>query len=352
MDLFQFDLRGLKWHIVFLTKGKFMTKDKFTQYPHIENIEEVPGIFELSQVIITEKVHGSAMRIGLLDGVMRYGGRRLEFTNISPESKDGQGFVSWVLDTGLDKRIQEVFAGLDVTLYGEWHGSGTPAKGWPQIQKGIRYIKGNDFRIFDVKVGGKYVPQDEVGTWASKVGLRTMPVLYRGKPDMQVFNSLIDTMSSVGKENGIDDPENTIEGIVIRPPEFLWDSRGNPVMAKYKVGKWAERASAQRHPRQQPKPRVEIPGAKEFADEFVTDTRLGHVLDQLREESIPIGMSSMGEIMKRMGQDIKREGQGALERAGIEWKDVSPHVTRATKALFMEYLKKLTGNPNKPEPKF
>lgn len=317
-----------------------MPPDKFTKYPHIENIDDVPAVFELPEVVVTEKVHGSAMRIGLIDGKLRLGGRRLEFGDIRPESTEGQGFVSWVLDTGLEKRMADAFAGHDVILFGEWHGSGTPAKGWPQIQKGIRYAKGNDFRVFDIKLDGAYLPQDEVPAWAAKVGLKAMPVLYRGRPDEQVFSSLIDTMSRVGEENGIVDPENTIEGIVIRPAEMRWDAKGNPVMAKYKVGKWAERASRSKHPTRTPaKERPLIPGAKEFALEFVTPARLDHVLDQLREEGIPIDVRSLGEVMKRMGQDIKREGAKALADAGIEWKDASPFVTHLTKALFSRHLK-------------
>lgn len=316
------------------------TKDKFTQYPHMKNIEEMPGIFNLPEVIVTEKVHGSSMRLGLTDGVLRYGGRRLEFEDISPQSKDGQGFVSWVLDQGLDQRIREAFAGHDVILYGEWHGSGTPRKGWPQIQKGISYLKGNDFRVFDVKYDGKYLPQDEIAAVAARAGLRTMPVLYRGKPIQEIFDSFIDTFSRLGAENGISDPENTLEGIVIRPPEFLWDEGGEPVMAKYKVGKWAERASAQKGPRTPKQPRIEIAGTREFAEEFVTETRLDHVLDELREAGIAIEKSAIGEAMKRMGQDVKREGEAALEQAGLEWKDVSPLVTKRAKELFLKRLLK------------
>ncbi len=315
-----------------------MTKDKFTQYPHIDNIEDVPAIFDLPEVVVTEKVHGSGMRIGVLDGVLRIGGRRLEFSDIRPDTREGMCFIQWVLDTGFDKKMLAAFAGQDVILFGEWHGSGTPQKNWPQVQKGIRYIKGNDFRVFDVKVGGRYVSQDEVAAWAAKVGLKTMPVLYRGRPDRAVFDSLIDTMSKVGQENGIIDPENTIEGIVIRPPEFAWDAKRAPIMAKYKVGKWAERASAQRHPKMQPKEKIMIPGAAEFAREFVTETRMNHILDQLREAGIAIDKSALGEVMKRMGQDVKREGAVALEDAGLEWKDVSPFVTNLTKEIFLRHL--------------
>lgn len=317
-----------------------MEKDKFTRYPHIENIEEVPAIFDLPEIIITEKVHGSAMRIGVLDGVSRIGGRRLEFTDLKPDTKEGLGFISWVFDTGLDKKMLEAFSGHDVIIYGEWHGSGTPKKGWPQIQKGIRYLDGNDFRVFDIKVDGKYLPQGQIAEWAAKVGLKTMPVLYRGKPDGKVLNSLIDTPSKVGEENGIVDPENTLEGLVIRPPEFVWDEKGDPVIAKYKVGKWAERASQKKHPKA-PRAKALVPaGAKEFAKEFVTATRLEHILDQLREAGISIGKSSIGEVMKRMGQDVKREGASALQRAGLEWKEVSPLVTKLTKSIFLGYIKK------------
>lgn len=318
-----------------------LSEDTFTKYPHMENIDEVPGIFELPEVVVTEKVHGSAMRIGLIDGKIRMGGRRFEFENITPESKDGQGFVSWVLDTKLDQKVATAFAGHHVILFGEWHGSGTPLKGWPQIQKGIRYFKGNDFRVFDIRLNGKFVSQDELPALAASVGLKTMPILYRGKPSSEAFNALIDTVSRVGKENGIEDPENTMEGIVIRPVEMQWNADRSPVMAKYKVGKWAERASQSKHGfRTKPKEKPVIAGAKEFAEEFVTATRLEHVLDQLREANIPIDLKALGEVMKGMGQDIKREGANALSAAGLEWKDVSPFITHLTKTLFANTLKR------------
>lgn len=315
--------------------------NKFNQYPHIENLEDMPAIFDLPEVIVTEKVHGSNMRIAVLEGKLHLGGRKLKFEHINPESREGLCFIQWVLDTGLDKRMLGAFAGSDVILFGEWHGSGTPKKNWPQVQKGIRYIKGNDFRIFDIKADGRYLAFDDIAPWASKVGLKTMPVLYRGKPDRDVFNSLIDTLSKVGEENGIVDPENTIEGLVIRPLKFTTDEKGNPIMAKLKIGKWAERAS-QKRPGQMPKqPKAPPPaGAKEFAEEFVTDTRLSHVLDQLREQGIPIDKTAFGHVMRLMGQDVKREGAKALEGANLDWKDVSQHVSMLTKKLFFDYLNK------------
>lgn len=278
------------------------------------------------------------MRFGVIDGSLRLGGRRLEFADIRPDTREGLCFIQYVLESGLDKKGIEAFQGHDTLLFGEWHGSGTPKKNWPQVQKGIRYISGNDFRVFDVKVDGKFVPQNEVAGLAAKVGLKTMPVLYRGKPDQKVFDSLIDTMSKVGEENGIVDPENTIEGLVIRPPEFVWNEKGSPIMAKYKIGKWAERASEQSHPRTQPKKKVILEGAAEFAKEFVTETRLEHVLDQLREAGIPIEKSSLGEVLKRMGQDIKREGAKALDEANLQWKDVSSCVTNLTKEIFLKKI--------------
>ncbi|MBI4367375.1 MAG: hypothetical protein HY543_11200 [Deltaproteobacteria bacterium] len=63
-------------------------------------------------------------------------------------------------------------------------------------------------------------------------------------------------------------------------------------------------------------------------------------LPQLREANIPLTVAAIGEVMKRMGQDIKREGEGALERAGLEWKVVSPFVSRRTKTLFLDSLKR------------
>jgi hypothetical protein len=320
-----------------------MPSDTFTQYPHVDNLEADSPVFNLPQVVITEKIHGSSMRLGVIDGVLRIGGRRLEFTDIRPDTKEGLGFVSWVLDQGLDTRCVQAFTGHNVILYGEWHGSGTPSKGWPQIQKGIRYLGGNDFRIFDIKIDGHYIDQEQLAAWANKVDLHTMPVLYRGEPSQAQFDALIDTISRLGQEHGIDDPGNTLEGLIIRPPTMQWDARGNPVMAKYKIGKWAERASAQRHPKTPKKKRAPAcAAAQEFVADFVIDTRLDHVLDQLRQEGIAITHQTLGEILKRMGQDVKREGAKALDHAGLEWKDVSPLVTTATKKLYLAYLRSCT----------
>jgi hypothetical protein len=120
-----------------------------------------------------------------------------------------------------------------------------------------------------------------------------------------------------------------------------WNEDRSPVMAKYKVGKWAERASQSKHAnRTPPKEKPLIPGAKEFAEEFVTLVRLEHVVDQLREANIPIDLKALGEVMKGMGQDVKREGANALAAAGLEWKDVSPFITHLTKTLFSGYLKR------------
>lgn len=315
--------------------------EQFAQYPEIRNLPDVPEIFACPEVIITEKIHGSHMRIGLIDGVVHVGGRRLEFTDIRPDTKDGLGFVSWVLHTGLDEKVRTACAGHNIIFHGEWHGSGTPAKGWPQVQKGIRYFAGNDFRIFDVRLEGTFVPFTEIEPWAAKLGLGTMPVLYRGAPSQETFDGLIDHVSELGRLHGFTDPENTMEGMVIRPPTTQWNPGHERVMAKYKLGKWAERASEQKHRNRMPKqPRPEVPAtAKAFAEEFVTDTRLMHVLDQLREANIPIGTPALGEVLKRMGQDIKHEGVRALLDAGLEWKDVSPLVTTKTKALFQKYLR-------------
>jgi uncharacterized protein YaiI (UPF0178 family) len=66
---------------------------------------------------------------------------------------------------------------------------------------------------------------------------------------------------------------------------------------------------------------------------------MDHVLDQLREEGKPFDKSSMGDVMRLMGQDVKREGAKALEDANLEWKDVSQFVTKFTKEVFLRRVK-------------
>lgn len=309
------------------------SSDKFTKYQHLEALAqpEMQGILLQPEVVCTEKIHGTNARVGWVDGVLRIGGRNQEHTN-DLQGDSVMGFVRWVRESDLATRFASIFQGHNVILYGEWFGSG--------IQKGIYYGKEKQFRVFDVRLDGRYQDWDAIVVTASSLGLQTVPLLYRGVPKMSLFEGLLDLQSTVAKELGVETENNLHEGIVIKPTKMVINEyTGQWLIAKYKPARWSERKSDKLR---EAKP---IPiESHAFVEEFVTDTRLEHVLDHLRDDGVAIDdIKATPFVIKEMSIDIHREGQAErekLEAAGIEWKSISKLISSRTSVMFREYLHK------------
>lgn len=71
-----------------------------------------------------------------------------------------------------------------------------------------------------------------------------------------------------------------------------------------------------------------------FVDRFVTDARLEQAVSELGGDD-EMDMKKMGEFLKWMGQDIKKESVDELEVSGLEWKDVSKLITNKSRMWFM-----------------
>ena len=186
----------------------------------------------------------------------------------------------------------------EIIFYGEWHGQG--------VQKGIQYVDGKDFRIFDVLMGDDLIGWDDVTRLAEVVGLKTVPLLYRGAPSRELFDELRMKPSVVAHENGVGSEENLAEGVVIKPSTMHRDEYGNWLIAKHKNPRWEERKSLKEN-----RPKSEIPsGAQEFVDEFFTAERLEHVLTALRESGVDIVASSaIGPAIRGMYEDVVKESK-------------------------------------------
>ncbi len=307
--------------------------NNFTKYQHLESLTrpEMQNILLQPEVVCTEKIHGTNARVGLVDGVLRIGGRNQDHTN-DLQGDSVMGFVKWVRESGLEQRLRDNFsAASQIIFFGEWFGS--------SIQKGINYGKEKQFRVFDVKFEGRYADWDEVVWFCNQVDLSTVPLLYRGVPKMSEFEALLDIQSAVAKELGVETSNNLHEGIVIKPTKMaINDQTGEWLIAKYKPARWSERHSEKEKKDFKPVPAESY----KFVEEFVTSTRLEHVLDHLRDANIPIDdIKSMPHILKEMSLDIYREAAPEIEvlqKNGIEWKTLSKLVAGRTSVLFREHL--------------
>lgn len=306
--------------------------DTFTRYQHLESLTrpEMQNILLQPEVVCTEKIHGTNARFGLIDGVLRIGGRNQEHSN-DVQGDSVMGFVRWVRESGLEARLKEGWPDRNIIFFGEWFGS--------NIQKGIHYGKDKQFRVFDIKLDGRYLDWDDVRLVSLLVGLYTVPELYRGLPKLSVFDSLLDIQSVVAKELGVETTNNLHEGIVIKPTKMVINEQtGEWLIAKYKPARWSERHSEKTKKEFKPIPQE----SHKFVEEFVTMTRLEHVLDHLRDAGIATDdIKSTPHILKEMSLDIYREAAPeikVLEEAGIEWKTLAKLVAGRTSVLFREYL--------------
>ena len=278
---------------------------EFHRWLSIENLyreKTAEQIFQLKEVICTEKIHGTNAQMGFVDGEFIAGSKNMyvDLMNVS----DHQGFVNYALQ--FKEAIVEYASSrnlMEFVIYGEWYGSG--------VMKGIQYSDKKDFIVFAVKWGEYLVPYDLL--FKICVGLNLIPpiVLYRGEPNQEKFDSIKGLPSTLGKINGFNDSENTAEGIVIASPYMHMNHFGEYIIAKHKDSKWEERASAAKRERGA---KVEIPeDLVSFAEEFVTEVRLDHVKDSIRADGLdPSDPKNIGAIMKRMVEDVLKEGKEEL----------------------------------------
>ena len=189
----------------------------FERYSEIESLHRRMGLLQCDEVVITEKIDGTNMRIGLINNQFKIGGRNMEFDLANPQGD--LGFVAWCKDNNTESRLRSLNIG-HIIVYGEFCGE--------KINVPI-YGKGRDFLVFDIKINGKYIDWDNATELAAKMNLKTVPIIYRGKPSLEIFNQLRRSVSGYGKiKTG---KEYSHEGIVIKPTKATYIREG------YQIGR-------------------------------------------------------------------------------------------------------------------
>jgi Rnl2 family RNA ligase len=274
------------------TKRGVKIMREFTKYGDIENLYRTTEILAQEDVVITEKIHGT----------IRCGGRNREFVEVNSQY-DGYGFQLYVDNLPEQtKKHLEYYPGY--IFYGEFFGAG--------IQKGIQYRadREKEFRVFDIKNSlGKYVSYQGMKVICQFVGLKTVPLVARGKVTQEMLEDLINIESKTGKENSVEEKENFAEGVVLKPAIPCLDSHGNWMRAKFKSDKWKEKANAPKIPKSlDPKVQAMILFAEDFAAEVVTEGRIHTIVEHItRDGNITIDMTRTPDFLKEMTKDIWKE---------------------------------------------
>jgi RNA ligase (TIGR02306 family) len=182
-------------------------------YTDIEGLRRWQDVFVTGEeVIATEKIHGENFR-AMHDGTRLWVGSRTRIKRASTESKWWQAARS----AGLEERLAQ-FPGI--VVYGESHGY---TGGFPYGSD----KRATQLRIFDAMDSKTrtYFDVDAFFDLAGKIGVPTVPVLYRGPFTLEALTNLAEGQSTLDKTH-------VREGFVVRPVHERHDDRVGRVILK------------------------------------------------------------------------------------------------------------------------
>jgi hypothetical protein len=272
-------------------------------YMHIDNLYKNQSVLMFRECYALEKIHGTSAHIAWKEGQVTY----------SSGGEKHERFVE-LFD---DVKLREAFVAVghpDVTVYGEAYGGKQQGQSW-------RYGKELRFVAFEVRVGESWLAVPNAADVVAKLGLEF--VHYARIPtDLASVDAERDAPSEQAKRNGVEGIHPR-EGVVLRPLEEVVKGNGARIIAKHKRDDERETKTT----RAVNSEKLEVMrGAKAIADEWVTPTRLSHVLDKLG----PVGMENTPDVIRAMIEDVIREASGEIEDS----KDARRAIGAATAKLF------------------
>lgn len=203
----------------------------FHKYTDIENFKNYPELFKEGEpVIVTEKIHGTNFRCGMVKTVPNTLWKKVkklfgllpayEFVYGSHNVQlQGKMFAkTWYAENVYAKIVNQynlitilenmrMLNGKDVVIYGEIYGDG--------IQKGYTYgceSKVQKLAVFDVMVGDKYLDWFDYQNVVNHYHLPTVPTLYSGPFNLELIKQRLVKGPSI-----LDLNQPIREGVVIRP---------------------------------------------------------------------------------------------------------------------------------------
>jgi hypothetical protein len=286
-------------------------------YLHIQNLYKAQEILLFRECYALEKIHGTSAHIGWdIDRGMHFfsgGTSHNIFTGIFNE--DHQAHMETMFkDMGCQK----------IKVHGESYGG--KMQGMSHT-----YGKENRFVVFDVKINDLWLNVPAAEQIAKDLHLDFVPYV-KCLTDIEILTAIRMSPSEQAIKCGITEPKKR-EGIVLRPLIELHKNNGKRIIAKYKNDEFIETKTKREI---DPSKLVVLEEAKAIAEEWVTEMRLTHVLQQFPD----FKMEQTGDIIKTMViikamvQDIEREGQNEITMS----KDARKEIGKATVQMLKKRL--------------
>ena len=195
----------------------------FVSYTDIENLRNFPAVFaDGEEVVITEKVHGTNCRVGVIEGEPMAGSMEVRRVRPADEAKVASN-VYW-FPTSLPP-VASLLAELSKTsrqviLFGEVFGSKVQSLHYGRVGS-------LGFVAFDLLVDGRYLDADDFASRCAAHGVPTAPVVYRGPFSLEAVRSVSSGRTTFGGADHIR------EGVVVRPTRERTDPKVGRVILKY-----------------------------------------------------------------------------------------------------------------------
>lgn len=205
---------------------------------------------------------------------------------------------------------------LTIQVYGEFAGRG--------VQKDVDYGE-KDFYVFDIRVNGKFLPDNVVASYSVAVGLKMAPLLAYGTFDEIralpiTFDSVVNLANSgaIPARNGVEpefknfmtlkdgEGENIAEGFVMKPVQPAFMPNGERVAIKCKTTKFSEKKNKQANRFNAPSELSENDKAKlDVFTCFLTENRVKNVLSKI--DGANLTAKDFGRVMGLTVQDALEE---------------------------------------------
>lgn len=279
-------------------------------YMHIENLyrPDAQAILLFKEVYALEKIHGTSAHVALKDGQLRF-------------FSGGEKHENFIKLFNVDALL-EAMLGLgrpEVVVFGEAYGGKQQGQSW-------RYGKNLKFVVFDVKVGDYWLDVPNAQQVAERLGLEFVHYK-RVSTDLAALDAERDAPSEQARRNGVEGDQPR-EGVVLRPIREFHDNSGHRIISKHKRPE--ERETKTHREVGDPAKLKVFEEAEAIATEWVTQTRLEHVLDKLGEVSI----ADTPRVITAMIEDVTREAKGEI----VDSKEARKAIGALTAKLFKKHI--------------
>ena len=300
------------------------------------DVELHEKLFNL-EASVTEKIHGENFRVGI-DGKGEFIGQKNQlfrefekhpnWDKISDKAKNEiQVIHAYIRGMKKNKEYKQ----KNITFFGELYGKGMQSGFTWKFDDGLRVlwidIKMNDIYMSD---SDKLVIFDNLSLDAVPwIGIMTI---------RQALDLDIETIKSQVAN------EDYIEGIVITPFEIPdWWRFPARFILKYKTKKYAEEKQG-KHKKEKPINNF----VSKYVD-FVTEARLEHTIQSLKEQKVEIlyEMCDLQHIPKAMIADIEKEENDGRPLAREDRKYLSSYIPKFYKKYIDQMLKDMIKERNR-----